>query len=245
MMFNIAFFFLEEQKGEFLYKINELDGVKAVFDHELYLRSEMKHFLALLLFKTVFKKHDYRPLGAVNFFVFTHSDHCVGVHGFTSEKLKIFKFAHKVLHDIIDVCLEFINFRCAIIFLQIFENFLHIGLQISGKSFLITETSFNKLVVKDDVNTGNGTLVGTFIITGLFRSISSCKDNFSLFASFILSNNFVHNIVLQSDFVGVGEQFVTGENILVDQHVEFAKNLLKFRLKLALSRERQTGKSQF
>merc|ERR1719500_991083 len=60
----------------------------------------------------------------------------------------------------------------------------------------------------------------------VFRGVGSSKNDFSFFASFVLADDFIHNVVLQSHWVGVGEQFITGENILVDLHVEFAKKFL-------------------
>merc|ERR1712203_445128 len=108
-----------------------------------------------------------------------------------------------------------------------FENFLHVGLQVCGEAFLVAETGFNQLVVKDNINTGNGRFISTIILTlGIFRGVGSSKNNLSFLASFVLADDFPHHIVLQSHWVGVGEQFITGENILEDLHVEFAKKFL-------------------
>merc|ERR1719398_139605 len=84
------------------------------------------------------------------------------------------------------------------------------------------------LMFKDNVNTRNGSTIITTIIFALyvFRGVGSSKNDFSFFASFVLADDFIHNVVLQSHWVGVGEQFITGENILVDLHVEFAKKFL-------------------
>ena len=80
--------YLEQKHGELWYKINELDDVKAVIvflTASFEFRGHMlKHFLALLLFKAVFKEHENWLLTlAIYILVLAHTDHGIRVHGFT------------------------------------------------------------------------------------------------------------------------------------------------------------------
>ena len=84
--------YLEQKHGELWYKINELDDVKAVlvffWPRVLISRSYVKHFLALLLFKAVFKEHENWLLTlAIYILVLAHTDHGIRVHGFTWNKI--------------------------------------------------------------------------------------------------------------------------------------------------------------
>ena len=86
--FAVSYNYLEQKHGELWYKINELDDVKAVivffWPRVLISRSYVKHFLALLLFKSVFKEHENWLLTlAINILVLAHTDHGIRVHRFT------------------------------------------------------------------------------------------------------------------------------------------------------------------
>ena len=65
-------------------------------------------------------------------------------------------------------------------------------LQVCGEAFLVAETGFNQLVVKDNINTGNGsTIVTTIIIAlGIFRGVGSSKNDLSFLASFVLKTKY-------------------------------------------------------
>ena len=73
----------------------------------------------------------------------------------TSVKLKILEFAHHFFHDIVNIRLEFGNFVFSVIFFQIAEDLLHVGLEVSGKSLLVSESSLDKSVVQNNVDSIN------------------------------------------------------------------------------------------
>merc|ERR1719215_1377140 len=104
--------------------------------------------LAFLFFQPVFEKHENGPLDTIDILVFKHTDHCVGVHALTGKELKILEFPHHFLHDLVDIGLEFIDFALAVFLLQIFQDFLHVGLEVISEALLIAESGFDKSVVE-------------------------------------------------------------------------------------------------
>ena len=107
----------------------------------------------------------------------------------TGKELKILEFPHHFLHDLVDIGLEFIDFALAVFLLQIFQDFLHVGLEVISEALLIAESGFDKSVVEHNIDTRLGAFISTFI--SLFGGgVGTRKNNFSLFTGLVLKKVF-------------------------------------------------------
>merc|ERR1711892_910823 len=111
-----------------------------------------------------------------------------------------------------------LNFSCSLTSSSsILDYLLHVILQVDGIVLLAAKAGLNKSVVKYQVNSTFRTSISA-LISFICRGIGASQLDVISLPCNVLAIDLVHAVVHQLHGVGVGEQLVTGENILVDLH---------------------------
>merc|ERR1712186_178192 len=122
--------------------------------------SEKYETLALFFIQTMLEEHNDRPLLAINLLVLHKDDHSFRIHGFSSEKLQVTKPPQKTLHNTVDVLLEALDLISLVVGLEVGDHPLHVVLQVVHVVSLLPEPGLHESVVKDEVHSGLGRLLG-------------------------------------------------------------------------------------
>jgi len=190
------------------------DAIDMALKSRKVLCSEQTHRLDLHSNQAVFPDSDIWCSAVLA--VVEEDDHAVWVHGFADEELVVLEFTDDLLGEALGARLEFLDlFLGSALFLEAFLDLLHVGLEV-GQVGLLVKGCLRETKTVSNVQDRRRGILQVFV-AALGRGVAADVEGLAADRD-LLAVRFVGDVVDELEVVRIRDDFVSCEEILVDDH---------------------------